>query len=57
MINLSTSLIHNRYDSIKLLELTTFVLRQNYSSFNYYLKHIVIPDILIKSIMINLTFA
>ena len=29
-MNLSTSLIHN--DSIKLLELTKFVLRQNYSS-------------------------
>ena len=27
-MNLSTSLIHNRYDSIKLLELTTFILRQ-----------------------------
>ena len=31
-MNLSTSLIHNRYDSIKLLELTKFILRQNYSS-------------------------
>ena len=31
-MNLSTLLIHNRYDSIKLLELTKFVLRQNYSS-------------------------
>ena len=31
-MNLSTSLIHNRYDSMKLLGLTKFILRQNYSS-------------------------